>query len=237
MTRSDMEPALIEQLRAFDTPTICNAIEVAHGQRGFSGFTHRTMHWSGAPAARIVGFARTARIAGRTPPTEPKDELRARRMAYFRSMAAGPRPALAVIEDEDGDAAIGAWWGEIHAQLHAHVFGLEGAVTNGLMRDLGDMPDAFPVLAGGVGPSHGFVHVREIGTPVTVFGMDVREGDLIHADRHGAVAIPAEVLPTLEDAIKTLITSEDIILGPIKEGPVDMQRFETLWAAFERART
>ena len=93
------------------------------------------------------------------------------------------------------------------------------------------------MVAGSIGPSHGFVHVVDIAGPVEIFGMPVTDGDLVHADRHGAVAIPAEVLPTLEDAIKTLIASEDIILGPIKEGPVDMQRFETLWAAFERART
>lgn len=228
---------LIARLRGFDTPTICNAIEVAQGQRGFAGFTHRTMHWSGAPAARIVGFARTARIAGRTPPQEPKEDIRARRMAYFRAMATGPRPAVAVIEDEDGTEAIGAWWGEIHAQVHAHVFGLEGAVTNGIMRDLGDMPDGFPVLAGGVGPSHGFVHIREIGTPVTIFGMQVNEGDLIHADRHGAVAIPADVLPKLDAAIETLLRSEKIILDPLRSGTVDFERFEDLWAQFEKART
>jgi regulator of RNase E activity RraA len=121
--------------------------------------------------------------------------------------------------------------------VHAHVFGLEGAVTNGIMRDLGDMPDGFPVLAGGIGPSHGFVHIREIGTPVTIFGMQVNEGDLIHADRHGAVAIPAEVLPKLDAAIETLLRSEKIILDPLRSGTVDFERFEDLWAQFEKART
>jgi len=142
-----------------------------------------------------VGFARTARIAGVAPPTEPADDIRARRMAYFEAMNAGARPGVAVIEDMDGDAALGAWWGEVHAQVHQGVFGLCGAVTNGVMRDLGDMPEGFPILAGSVGPSHGFVHVREIGTPVTVFGMQVADGDLIHADRHGAVCIPLDVIP------------------------------------------
>ena len=63
------------------------------------------------------------------------------------------------------------------------------------------------------------------------------EHNTLHADRHGAVAIPAEILPVLEDAVARLVASEDIILGPIKEGSVDMQRFESLWAAFEQART
>jgi regulator of RNase E activity RraA len=228
--------ALMTRLRSCDTPTVCNAIEVAQGKRGFDRFTHRMMQWSGPADARIVGFARTAKIVGRMPPSEPADVIRARRMAYFRAMAEGPRPAIAVVEDEDGEAAMGAWWGEVHAQVHGKVFGLAGAVTNGVMRDLGDMPDDFPVLAGSIGPSHGFVHVRDIGTPVTVFGMSVADGDLIHADRHGAVAIPPEALPKLSDALDVLFSSEEIVLGPIRDGTVTLAEFEALWAAFEKAR-
>ena len=229
--------ALLECLRDFDTPTVCNAIEVAQARRGFDGFTHQTMHWSGVLDHRIVGYARTARIAGRTAPDEPTDVIRERRMAYFRSMAAGPRPGIAVVEDVDGDAAIGAWWGEIHAQIHSKIFKLEGAVTNGVMRDLGDMPDDFPVLAGAVGPSHGFVHVRKVGTPVQVFGMTVREGDLVHADRHGAVTIPTDVQENLVAALDILQKSEAIILDPLKVEPISFEQFEDLWAQFERART
>jgi regulator of RNase E activity RraA len=137
----------------------------------------------------------------------------------------------------DGDAALGAWWGEIHAQVHHKVFGLEGAITNGVMRDLGDMPDGFPVLAGAIGPSHGFVHVQDIGTEVDIFGMTVREGDLIHADRHGAVNIPLNVLDDLDRALGILLSSEAIILEPVTSRAVDFDEFEELWRQFEKART
>lgn len=236
MNTSDMS-ALIDRLHNCDTPTVCNAIEVAQGQRGFEGFTHRTIIWSGDNDARIVGFARTARIAGTRPPSEPPDEIRRRRMAYFEAMNAGPRPGVAVIEDTDRDAAIGAWWGEVHALVHKGVFGLSGAVTNGVVRDLDDLPDGFPVLAGSVGPSHGFVHVRDIGTPVTIFGMTVTEGDLIHADRHGAVCVPNDVVPKLSAALDRLFAAEAVVLDPLKDGPVDFETFKVLWADFEKART
>lgn len=228
---------LIERLLACDTPTVCNAIEVAQGRRGFAGFTRRTGVWAGEPDARIVGFARTARIAGNVPPEEPLTDIRARRMSYFQSMNAGPRPGVAVIEDMDGDTALGAWWGEVHAQVHKRVFGLAGAITNGVVRDLGDMPDSFPILAGKVGPSHGFVHVRDIGTPVTIFGMTVHEGDLIHADKHGAVCVPNGVIPHLEGAIDRLLAAEAVVLAPLKSGRVDFETFQELWAEFEKART
>lgn len=236
MTPSDIN-TLITRLQSCDTPTVCNAIEVAHGKRGFDGFTHRKVVWSGGPDDRIVGFARTARIAGNVPPTDPPEDIRARRMAYFEAMNDGPRPSVAVVEDMDGDAALGAWWGEVHAQVHRNVFGLSGAVTNGVMRDLGDMPDGFPVLAGSVGPSHGFVHVRDVGTPVTVFGMLVAQGDLIHADRHGAVCVPADVLSQLNAALDRLFAAEAVVLDPVKDGAVDFETFKDLWAKFEKART
>ena len=106
-----------------------------------------------------------------------------------------------------------------------------------MLRDLGDMPDGYPVLAGKVAPSHGFVHVREIGSPVTIFGMSVQQGDLIHADRHGAVCVPRNVIPHLEDAIDRLFAAEAVVLGPLTNGPVDFEAFEDLWAKFEKART
>ncbi|CTQ49489.1 RraA family protein [Jannaschia donghaensis] len=233
MTQVDQ---LLACLRAYDTPTVCNAIEMAQGRRGFAGFTRRTVIWTGPTDARIVGFARTAKIAGRAPPTEDPQTLRARRMDYFEAMVTGPRPGIAVVEDMDGDAATGAWWGELHARIHSVVFGLEGAVTNGVVRDLGDLPGGFPILAGSVGPSHGFVHVREIGTPATIHGLTVCNGDLIHADRHGAVVVPRDVYATLQDALARLIAAEAIVLDPLLSKPVDMEAFRDLWAAFETAR-
>jgi len=105
------------------------------------------------------------------------------------------------------------------------------------MRDLGDLPDGFPVVAGSVGPSHGFVHVREVATTVNVFGLQVAPGALIHADRHGAVVVPDDVIADLEDAIRKLLNTERIVLdAAVREG-FDFAAFEIAWSAFEKART
>jgi len=235
---ADMEISgdLLETMRHYDTPTICNAIEVAQGERGFADYTKATMLCSAPDDGPVVGFARTAKIAGRKPPTEPPEEIRARRMAYFRSMASGPRPAIAVVEDEDHPDCIAAWWGEVHSAVHKGL-GMAGAVTNGVMRDLGDLEPGFPIIAGSVGPSHGFVHVREFGTRVEIFGLSINEGDLVHADRHGAVVVPPDVVPRLGAAIETLLSAEQIILGPAREAGFDIEKLETAWSAFEKART
>lgn len=231
-----MTPSLLALLQKVDTPTVCNAIEVAQGKRGFIAFTRGTMLCSDPDGGAMVGYARTAKIAAVTPPEEPPEVIKARRMNYYRHMSEGPRPAVTVVEDLDYPHAIGAYWGEINTTVHKG-FGISGALTNGVMRDLGDLPEGFPVVAGSIGPSHGFVHVKEIGTEVEIFGMTVRDGDLVHADRHGALVIPPEVVPMLEDAIHKLLDTEKLVLDPARTDGFDFEAFEKAWAAFEASRT
>lgn len=155
-----MTPELLSLLQQVDTPTVCNAIEVAQGKRGFNEFTRGTMLSSAPSGPAMVGYARTAQISALAPPEEPADVIRARRMAYYKHMSEGPRPAVVVVEDFDYPNCIGAYWGEINTNVHK-AFGLSGCLTNGVMRDLGDLPKGFPVVAGSIGPSHGFVHVNQ----------------------------------------------------------------------------
>ncbi len=230
-----MTPSLLSLLRKVDTPTVCNAIEVAQGQRGFDRFTRGTMLCSASDEPAIVGYARTARISAVNPPTELPEVIRTRRMAYYQYMAEAPGPSVAVIEDMDYPDCIGAYWGEINTTVHKG-FGMSGALTNGVMRDLGDLPKGFPVVAGSVGPSHGFVHVRDIDAPVSVFGLTINPGDLIHADRHGALVVPDGVVDQLEHAIQKLLTTERIVLDAASQADFDFEAFQVAWAAFEKTR-
>lgn len=230
-----MTPSLLSLLRKVDTPTVCNAIEVAQGKRGFDSFTRGTMLCSAPEEPAIVGYARTAKIAALQPPSEAPDVIKERRMAYYQYMAEAPGPSVAVIEDVDYPNCIGAYWGEINTTVHKG-FGMSGALTNGVMRDLGDVPAGFPVVAGSVGPSHGFVHVREIDTPVSVFGLTVNPGDLIHADRHGALVVPEDVIDRLQASIEKLLVTERIVLDAAGKPGFDFDSFQVAWAAFEKAR-
>lgn len=231
-----MEPELLALLRKVDTPTVCNAIEVVQGRRGFSAFTRGTMISTAPDEAPIVGYAVTARIAALAPSSEDPAVIRARRMTYYKAMHDAPKPSVAVIEDVDFPHCVGAYWGEVNTTIHK-AFGMAGALTNGVVRDLGDLPKGFPVVAGSVGPSHGFVHVRELGVPVSIFGLSIGQGDLVHADRHGALVIPADVVSRLGAAIIRLQETEKLILGPAREPGFDFPAFEKAWAAFEKSRT
>jgi len=184
----------------------------------------------------IIGYARTAKIAAIAPPNAPPETIKKRRMDYYKYMAEAAMPAVAVIEDTDYPDCIGAYWGEINTTIHKG-FGLSGAVTNGVMRDLGDLPKGFPVLAKSIGPSHGFVHVCDIGSPVSICGLSVSDGDLIHADQHGALVIPTDVIGALETAILKLRTTERIVLDAAQKENFDFETFQQVWDQFERSRT
>ncbi len=236
MAKELIDSELLKLLQSIDTPTVCNAIEVAQGKRGFSQFTRGTMVCSAPQSGPLVGFAKTAKIAALSPPNEDKEVIKNRRMEYYRYMSEVSGPSIAVIEDVDFPDCIGAYWGEINTKIHKR-FGLSGVLTNGVVRDLGDLAEDFPVIAGSIGPSHGFVHVREIDTPVSVFGITVSPGDLVHADRHGAVVIPNEVIPILKDAVHKLFASERLILDPAEKTGFSFDDFKSAWEDFEKSRT
>jgi regulator of RNase E activity RraA len=105
------------------------------------------------------------------------------------------------------------------------------------MRDLDVIDDGFPILAGSIGPSHGFVHVVELGRDVSIMDLQVQEDDLIHADRHGALVIPEDAIASLEQAIATVFANEALILGPARQPGFNIEKLEAAWADFEAKRT
>jgi len=230
-----MKISLLNLLQSVDTPTVCNAIEVAQGKRGFNDFTRGTMLASDTKGV-IVGYAVTAQIAAIEPPTEAVSVIRERRMSYYKAMSENVKPSIAVVEDLDYPNCIGAFWGEVNTTIHKG-FGMSGALTNGVMRDLGDMAEDFPVVAGSIGPSHGFVHVRSVNQPINVFGLNIKSGDLVHADRHGAVVVPIDVIDGLEASILKMQETEKLVLDPARKKGFDFNAFEAAWNDFEKART
>ena len=224
-------------LKRVDTPTVCNAIEVACGERGFANFTRSQMVATDPAAKPMFGRALTATIRALSPPADPPQAVREMRDRYYRYVSDAAGPSIVVIQDLDGGNACGAFWGEVNATVHK-AFGLEGAVTDGLVRDLGALPRGFPVLAGSIGVSHAFVHVVDTGVPVTVLGMAVKPGDLVHADRHGALVIPKDRVAAMPEAIRKLEATEEMVLGPVREaGSLSFDAFQQIWKKFEASRT
>jgi regulator of RNase E activity RraA len=224
---------LFDQLRQFDTPTICNALEVVRGERFTHGFTRRRLLAAKPNAPAIVGFARTAMI--RT--AEPFDPAgrRERLFAYYAHIESGPETRVAVIQDLDDPPGLGAFWGEVNTTVHWGL-GCVGAITNGSMRDLDAMHPNFQCLAGSLSPSHAHVQVVEHGKPVNVLGMLVKDGDVVHADRHGAVTFEPALLERIPAAIDLMARREKVILDVARQPGLNAQKIRAAYAAMEQVK-
>lgn len=229
-----MDPqALFEQLSQFDTPTIANALEIAQGSRSTRGFTRHHPISAFPKLPPIVGFARTVKIKC-SEPFDPKTR-KSNLLAYYEYVAKPERPSISVVQDIDREPGLGAFWGEVNTHVHWGL-GCIGAITNGSMRDLDAMCPKFQCLAATLSPSHAFVQVVSSGEPVEVLGLAVSDGDIVHADQHGAVVIPMEALHKIPAAIDLMARREKVILDAAKKNGFDLARLREALAASEQVK-
>ena len=199
--------AELEALRQFDTPTICNGLELIGPERRAIGFTTVPLVAARRDLPPKVGLARTGLIRSQ----EPSRGRLPSREEWYEYVAATDFPTIAVLQDIDHHPGFGAFWGEVQSAVHAGL-GVLGCVTNGAYRDVEQLAPGFQILGAGVVPSHAHVHMLRIGDSVDVAGMRVLHDDVIHADAHGAVVVPAECVSRLPAAIDVVMRREKVIL-------------------------
>jgi len=211
-TTTNVSKEEFEFLRSIDTPTVCNLVEIVTPQRRGTGYTVRHLHCPFPDLPPIVGFARTVKIKAKDAIPAGDASYMQRRLDYLDYVAAEPQPSIVVIEDIDDEAGYGAFWGEVQTNVH-QALGCLGTITNGSIRDIPMVAPGFQMLAGSIGPSHAYVHVEEYGCDVNVHGMATKSGDLIHADRHGAVIVPADKIMAMKTALDGLAQREAKIIA------------------------
>jgi regulator of RNase E activity RraA len=204
-----LSPQELEALRRFNSPTIANAIETFGVRSHLSGVTNRRIRCLFPALGPLVGYACTATINSTEPPPQPRGVSRRAYWEYVRSF---PAPRVSVVEDLSPEPG-GAYWGEVNSTLHK-ALGSQGVITSGTVRDLDEVePMGFHFFASGVQVSHGYAHLVDFNIPVKVFGMEVHPGDLIHADKHGAVVIPHSIAAQVAEAARKFDRSEKPILA------------------------
>ena len=217
----------IAALAVYDTPTICNGLELVDEATRLGAYTTSTP--IAAPDGltlpdghrAVVGRAKTVRIEGSVPHGRTYDQNSAMKADYYDYIADAIGPTVVVVEDRDAHP-VGAFWGEVHSALHRKL-GALGALTNGVIRDLDDLDPRFLLLGGAVGPSHAFVHWVDYGRGASVFGLAVADGDVIHMDRHGAVRVPEASVTALPEAIAEVQRREARVLAIARaEGAIDL---------------
>jgi regulator of RNase E activity RraA len=227
------EPAELEALRAFDTPTICNALEIVVPARRALGFIRRPLVAPFAQLKPVCAFARTAIIRSREPHPRSREAMTELRLGYYAHIAETPLPSIAVIQDIDGpDSGFGAFWGEVQSNVHKGL-GCVGVITDGSVRDLDAMAPEFFVLAGSVMPSHAHVHLVDFGGTVSVAGMVVSPNDVVHADRHGAVVVPLEAITKIPAACDLLARREKVLIDAARSPGFSVARLRQAFSEQE----
>lgn len=194
----------IGQLRRISSPTIANAIETFQIRDRLEGVTGPGWQCLFPRLGPMVGYACTGIIRSTSRPPRPRNVSR---RAYWEHIRSAPGPRVSVMQDLS-EVPGGAYWGEVNACLH-RALGSQGVITNGVVRDLDEVERLnFHFFASGVHVSHGWAHLEDFNQPVTVFGMLVRPGDLIHADKHGAVVIPHEIARQVAEAAQKVEREE-----------------------------
>lgn len=208
---------LLERLRGYDTPTLSNALGGLTDRPKTDGFTRPPVHAIFPALPPMVGHAVTLTIRSETP--HASSDPAAPMAPLYEAVQRVPLPRIVVVQDLDGGA--GCLWGEVNASI-CRALGCEGVVTDGLVRDLPDVEAiGFRYLARGVGVARAYVEVVDTGIPVVVGGARFEPGDLVHADRHGALVIPHDAAAGLPDAAEATIAKEQRMLDWVRSPEFD----------------
>jgi 4-hydroxy-4-methyl-2-oxoglutarate aldolase len=225
MPQAPLAPEVLRALQTLTTPTVANAIETFDVRPRNVGFMDASIKCMFPHLGTMVGYAVTAKIRAAQPPRPGESVPRRAMWEYILTI---PEPRIVVIEDLD-DPPIGSFWGEVNANIH-RALGCIGTVTNGGVRDLDEVERlGFHFFASQVQVSHAYVHVVEFGTPVTVGGLTVHPGDLLHGDKHGVIQIPLEIAPELYRAAKEVEARERRIIEACQAPGFTIDRLAELY--------
>ena len=217
---------MIDVLRKISSPSVANAIETFNVRPRHQGFMSSQVRTLFPDLGPLVGYAVPALI--RAEPA-PREGHRASTFAWWDYVLSIPAPRVIVVHDLDDPRGQGAQWGEVQANIHK-ALGCAGVITDGSVRDLDEVRAlGFQFAAAHVSVSHAWVHMVDFGLPVKVCGLWVNPGELIHADQHGVVTIPADLAPRIPEAVAKVEADERKIISLCQSPDFSAGRLQALY--------
>ena len=224
-------PDTLRKLAKYDTPTICNVIELFDVRPRNRGYMDGRVRSNFPEFPPMVGFACTAAFRSDAPPAggDAYGSLQ-KQLEQFEKL---PGPAVVVFQDLD-DPPAAAVFGEVMCSTY-QAFGSVGLVTNGGGRDLEQVRALkYPVFTGSTICSHGYCHMLHLGLPVRVGGLMVNQGELLHGDANGVTNIPPEITVEVADVADEFVAAEAILLDYVKApGPKNRGKYDELRKEFQ----
>lgn len=228
-----MNPEILAKLAKYDTPTICNVIELFDVRPRNRGYMDARIKSNYPDFPPVVGFACTAAFRSDAPPVggDAYGSIQ-KQLEQFEAL---PGPAMVVFQDLD-DPPASAVFGEVMCSTY-QAFGSVGLITNGAGRDLEQVRALkYSVFTGSTICSHGYCHMLHLGLPVRIGGLMVYQGDLLHGDANGVTNIPIELAAEVADVCEEFIAAEGIMINYVKApGPKSRAKYDELRKEFQAA--
>jgi regulator of RNase E activity RraA len=211
---------VLNKLAEFDTPTICNIIELFDVRPRDAGYMDGRIKACFPEMPPVVGFAATATFRSAVAPGRGGTySSLADHIAQFAQLG---NPAIVVFQDLD-DPPAAATFGEIMCTAYK-AFGAVGLITSGAGRDLDQVRAlSFPVFTNGTICAHGYCQVLQVGTPVHVGGVPIYPNDLLHGDCNGVTTVPHEIAAEVADVGNQFLAAEAVVLDVLRSGSPSLQ--------------
>ena len=210
---TEISSEVLANLAKYDTPTVCNVIELFDVRPRNEGYMDDAIKSCFPKLPPMVGFALTSTFRSMAPPrTGDAYSSLTDQVEQFADM---PGPPVMVFQDLD-EPTKSATFGEVMCTMYKS-FGSAGLITSGAGRDLDQVEVLdYPVFTNGSICSHGYCHIPQINVPVTVGGIAIHPGDLLHGDLNGVTTIPIEIASEIPDACAELMRAEQVVLDYCK---------------------
>ncbi len=204
-------PDVIEVLKGASTCNVCDALELV-GETPGSGVI-RGIRRMNAPADVMVGIATTATF--RSSASRPSGTPNVAIEAQLERLSGLSGPGIVVFQDLD-DPWYGATAGEIRCRFY-QLAGAVGFVTNGAVRDIDGLNQiGMPVYASDVTCSHGHHYVPDLDVVVTIGGVRVVPGDIIHGDSNGLVVISQHIAEEVSVVLRDVVEAENLLFSSLR---------------------
>lgn len=215
--------SLLEELRNFDTPSITNVVATyptsplclgLYNPWSENWYTDQSIRCMYPELGRLAGYAVTC-VYGLPDPNYARLSF----LDVIDALEASPKPTILVLQQKfppEIAGKVGLAGGNMVSAMKA--MGCIGLISNGPSRDLDEIrPMRFQYMLSGVTAGHGAMAVHAINVPVSVGGMDVAPGDIIHMDENGAVKFPASKLEAVVQLARALQKDEAVLQRALQQ--------------------
>ena len=225
MIKSLLTEKQLRILQQVDSPTIANVIELFDIRSRVAGYTNQTIKAIYPELPPATGYAVTATFRSAYP-AEAADSYGGLPQLIEDSMQI-PEPRIVVFQDLD-EPPSAATYGEVMATTFQN-FGFSGLITSGAARDIEQVRKMrFPCWASSVNVSHGFCHFLSCNVPVVVGGLQIKPGDLLHADANGIVSIPHSIATGVVELCHPFMEAEQIVIDYLRSSKATPEGFRKL---------